>query len=279
MRSPRSRPGPAYAGSSLLAATREVLGWPGLFAAALGLNLLVGGRPGLVALGPASDAVRALARVPPAHLRRRRARLHPPARRPEPGRQPRGADRLEPALRVRVRHGRPLPGGAAPAPAVAAPAQGERDRPRVRRRGQHRDVRRPPGRAAGRGRPVLPLAVPDPVDLARVLPVLAVRTADQRPAPDHHQGARARHPAAARPAPGHRGPGRGSVRGADRATPASAAGAAGRRRRRDHSDAGAVRDAGPARRGPHPGLPGRPTRRRSCSGRSWTRSPRARAPG
>ena len=40
MRSPRSRPGPA-AWVGLLAATQEVLGWPGLLAAAVGLNLLI----------------------------------------------------------------------------------------------------------------------------------------------------------------------------------------------------------------------------------------------
>ena len=111
----RGRPARSHPGGARLA--RPVRGRPGAEPAGRG-------RTGLAALGPAPDAVRALARVPPGHLPRRGARLHPPARRPEPGRQPGGADRLEPALRVRLRHGRPLPAGAAAAPAVAAPAQG-----------------------------------------------------------------------------------------------------------------------------------------------------------
>ena len=138
-RRPRGHPG----GARL---ARPVRRRPGAEAAARG-------RPGLGALGPASDAVRALARAPSAHLPRRRRSASPTSwPGPNLAGNRRRADRLEPALRVRLRHGRPLPGGAAAAPAVAAPAQGGGDRPRVRRRGQHRDVRWTPGRAAGRGR-------------------------------------------------------------------------------------------------------------------------------
>jgi hypothetical protein len=81
-----------------------------------------------------------------------------------------------------------------------------------------------------------------PVDLARFLPVLAVRTTHQPPAADHHQSSRRGHRAVARPASRHQGARRGPVRPADRAPAPPPAGAADRRRGGHHPDAGALRD-------------------------------------
>ena len=125
------------------------------------------------------------------------------------------ANCLEPALHLRLRAGAPLEVPAASLPALAASAAGGRGKAGVTRCGEHADVRRPPGRAAGRARSIFSLEVPDPQHMALGVPVLTLRRTHLRPTADHRQGTRGGN-AAHLGSPGrHAGVCRGAVRCAD----------------------------------------------------------------
>ena len=99
---------------------------------------------------------------------------------------------------------------------VAPPAAGRRRRPRGGRSGERGHAGQARRRTGGAARAVLPLAVPHLDHLAQRAPVLAVRGAARRSAPDHRQGAGYGQRTRARRADGHPRATRGAVRGEDR---------------------------------------------------------------
>ena len=101
-----------------------------------------------------------------------------------------------------------------------------------------------PGRARGRGRTVLHLALPRRPRLVPGPPLLALGR-PRRPQPaDHREGPRRRQPRRGPPAARHPGARRGPVRPAQRPGPHPAARRPDRRRRRHHPAAGAGRGSG-----------------------------------
>ena len=174
----------------LLAGAWQVLGMPWLPAATVGTVLL------LVVAGMSVRASRQRISHERWHgvhlldLRRRRARLRPPAGRARPRGTPLAAGpvgaRLLPRLRTRAHPSRPdpaAPGGAAP----DARPRGPTRRPRCR---LHRRRGPAPRGAASRVGAVLPLALPHPGPLGDGAPVQPVLGARSRPAPAHGEGAR-----------------------------------------------------------------------------------------
>ncbi|GAA3307859.1 hypothetical protein GCM10020295_68010 [Streptomyces cinereospinus] len=126
---------------------------------------------------------------------------------------------------------------------------------------------------------VLPVAVPGAGHAVQLPPVLAVGGAPPRHAADHREGDRRPQCPAARAGARHPGVGRGAVRRADRPAAQPRQGAAGGGRRRDHADAGAVRDAAGGRPVTSPCCTGPTAPRTSPCGASWRRSPTSGAPG
>ena len=136
--------------------------------------------------------------------------------------------------------------------------------------------RPPDGRAPGRGRPVLHLALPVRSGLDPREPVLALRGTGRAQPADHGPGRRRRERRDPRaPARHPRDRGR-SVRPAQRPPPNPSQGRADRRRGRHHAPARAGRGPLVRTRG---GDPGRALRRQPLFARSSTALPRARAAG
>ncbi len=146
-------------------------------------------------------SLRDVARRAPRHLSGGCAIVRPRTRRPRP-RGPAGrAGVLEPAIHSGLRPRGPVPATRARLPRSAAPASRRRGDRRGIRRHHARDPRARTRRPAGGARPILPMALPHPPNLALGESLLAVGGARRRCAPAHRAGGWCRH---ARDRPGTR---------------------------------------------------------------------------